>query len=49
MVKPTVQELAPLCPDLPLSRAEQHLARLGDDYFEAFSTGEVAKHLAGRR
>jgi glutamate-ammonia-ligase adenylyltransferase len=44
-MKPTVEALQALCPDLEEGVIRGHLARLEDRYYELFEPAEVAEHL----
>jgi len=41
----SVETLHGLCPSVPRALVEAHLARLQDDYFEAFPAETIARHL----
>ncbi|MFA7256448.1 MAG: hypothetical protein WC047_02595 [Kiritimatiellales bacterium] len=44
-MKPSLQDLKKLCPDVPEDLLRAHLERLDDNYFSVFSAGQVAEHL----
>jgi len=46
-MKPSLEELRSLCPEVPKERIAQHMDRLGESYFQAFSPAAVAAHLRG--
>ncbi len=46
-MKPLVEALRALCPDVEQAFIAEHLARLGDRYFESFSRERIAVHIAG--
>lgn len=47
MVKPSVEQLASLCPGVEERLIRQHVERLDDAYFERFDLEQVAEHVRG--
>ncbi|HIE10268.1 MAG TPA: glutamate-ammonia-ligase adenylyltransferase [Kiritimatiellae bacterium] len=46
-MKPAVQDILKLAPEIDRSLAEEHLHQLGEDYFRAFSPDDIGRHLRG--
>ena len=44
-MKPSVKELLERCPGVEETLIKEHLTRLNDDYFNAFDTAEIIRHL----
>lgn len=46
-MKPSLEQLKKLCPDITESTICQHLERLKPDYFERFESAIIAQHISG--
>ncbi len=46
-MKPSLETLKAMCPDVDPRLAEEHLSRLNERYFERFSGNEIREHLDG--
>ncbi len=46
-MKPNLDNLKELCPDVDPRLVEEHLSRLTDRYFERFTSDEIREHLEG--
>ena len=46
-MKPSLESLKAMCPDIDPRLVEEHLARLNERYFERFSGDEIREHLGG--
>ena len=44
-MKPSLEDLKKLCPEIPGDLLAEHLERLDENYFSVFSAGQVAEHL----
>jgi len=46
-MKPSIQDILKLAPDIDRALAEEHLQRLGEDYFRSFALEDICQHLRG--
>lgn len=47
MMKPSVEELCAVCPEVDERLVRQHVTRLDDDYFNSFSAETIHAHVRG--